>query len=105
MNKNNRESFESQLSESAKRIRETQDKGLRVKAEADVMTKVSTVRRQYTGWIATPVAAVIGLLVGLFIQRPAEQTENYVVPIVAETEVQGYNIIEDGADYSMIVSL
>ncbi len=32
---------------------------------------------RYWGWIATPTAAAIGLLVGLFIHRPAETNSLY----------------------------
>ena len=62
-------------------------------------------RTRYWGWIATPAAAAVGLLIGLFIQRPAERQENFTVPVVAVTDHSGHSIVEDGADYSLLISL
>jgi len=90
--------FEDQLTASARRLREAQDAKLHVTASP------LSHRRQYWGWIATPAAAAVGLVIGLFVHRPAEQTNDYVVPIVA-AETSGHSILDDGADYSMFISL
>lgn len=90
--------FEDQLTASARRLREAQDAKLHVTASQ------MSHRRQYWGWIATPAAAAVGLVIGLFIHRPSEQTNDYVVPIVA-AETAGHSILDDGADYSLFVAL
>ena len=90
--------FEDQLTASARRLREAQDANLHVTASPQ------SHRRQYWGWIATPAAAAVGLLIGLFIHRPAEPTNDFVVPVVA-VETTGHSILDDGADYSLFVSL
>ena len=90
--------FESQLSASARRIRKQSESNLSV-PETIVIPQKNT---RYWGWIATPAAAV-GLLIGLFIHRPAEPSINYIVPVVADNS--GHSIVDDGTDYSLLVSL
>ena len=90
--------FEDQLTASARRLREAQDARLHVSASPQ------SHRRLYWGWIATPTAAAIGLLMGLFIHRPAEQANNFVVPVVA-ADTTGHSILDDGTDYSLFVAL
>jgi len=90
--------FEDQLTASAHRLRGAQDAKLHVPASP------FSHRRQYWGWIATPAAAAVGLVIGLFIHRPSEQTKDYVVPVVA-VETTGHSILDDGADYSLFVAL
>ena len=60
---------------------------------------------RYWGWIATPTAAAIGLLVGLFIHRPAERQDKFSVSVVVASDNSGHSIVEDGTDYSLLVSL
>ena len=62
-------------------------------------------RTRYWGWIATPAAAAVGLLIGLFIHRPAERQDNFTVPVVVASDNSGHSIVEDGTDYSLLVSL
>ena len=93
--------FESQLSASARRIRKQSESNLSV-PETIVIPQKHT---RYWGWIATPTAAVIGLLVGLFIHRPAERQDNFSVPVVVADDNSGHSIVEDGTDYSLLVSL
>lgn len=90
--------FEDQLTAYARRLREAQDAKLQVTASP------LSHRRQYGGWIATPAAAAVGLVIGLFIHRPAVQKNDYVVPVVA-VETTGHSILDDGADYSLFVAL
>ena len=92
--------FESQLSASARRIRESES-NLSVPETIAIPQK----RTRYWGWIATPTAAAIGLLVGLFIHRPAERQDNFTVPVVVAADNSGHSIVEDGTDYSLLVSL
>ena len=92
--------FESQLSASARRIRESES-NLSVPETIAIPQK----RTRYWGWIATPTAAAIGLLVGLFIHRPAERQDNFSVPVVVAADNSGHSIVEDGTDYSLLVSL
>lgn len=93
--------FESQLSASARRIRKQSESNLSV-PETIVITQKHT---RYWGWIATPTAAAIGLLVGLFIHRPAERQDKFSVPVVVASDNSGHSIVEDGTDYSLLVSL
>ena len=92
--------FESQLSASARRIRESES-NLSVPETIAIPQK----RTRYWGWIATPTAAAIGLLVGLFIHRPAERQDKFSVPVVVASDNSGHSIVEDGTDYSLLVSL
>ena len=94
--KNN--TFEDQLTASARRLREAQD------AKLQVTALPQSHRRLYWGWIATPTAAAIGLLIGLFVHRPAQQNNDFVVPVVA-AETTGHSILDDGTDYSLFVAL
>ena len=93
--------FESQLSASARRIRKQSESNLSV-PETIVIPHKHT---RYWGWIATPAAAAVGLLIGLFIHRPAEPSNNYTVPVVVAADNSGHSIVDDGADYSLLISL
>ena len=62
-------------------------------------------RTSYWGWIATPAAAAVGLLIGLFIHRPAEHQDKFSVPVVVASDNSGHSIVDDGTDYSLLVSL
>ena len=102
------DSFESQLSASARRLR-GQEKSLSAPetlsvTRAQEAMPIPCKRTRYWGWIATPAAAVAGLLIGLFIHRQTEPLYNFTVPVVA-TDNSGHNIVEDGTDYSLLVSL
>ena len=104
------DSFESQLSASARRLRRQSEKSLStpetlsVTRDSEAMP-IPSKRTPYWGWIATPTAAAIGLLVGLFIHRPAERQDNFTVPVVAATDHSGHSIADDGTDYSLLISL
>ena len=93
--------FESQLSASAGRMREQSESNLSI-PETIVIPQKHT---RYWGWIATPAAAVAGLLIGLFIHRPAERQDNFTVPAVVAADNSGHSIVDDGTDYSLLVSL
>lgn len=93
--------FESQLSASARRLRKQSEKNISTPATMVVPQK----RTRYWGWIATPAAAAVGLLIGLFIHRPAERQDNFSVPVVVASDNSGHSIVEDGTDYSLLVSL
>ncbi len=56
--------------------------------------------RLHWGWIATPAAAVIGL----FIHKPTEPAQDFVVPVAA-AETAGQNILDDGTDYALFVRM
>ena len=92
--------FESQLSASARRMRKQSESNLSV-PEAIAIPRQRT---RYWGWIATPAAAAVGLLIGLFIHRPAERQDNFSVPVVV-ADNSGHSIVDDGTDYSLLVSL
>ena len=93
--------FEDQLTASARRLRKLSESNLSVPETIAISQK----RTRYWGWIATPTAAAIGLLVGLFIHRPAERQDNFSVPVVVAADNSGHSIVEDGTDYSLLVSL
>ena len=93
--------FESQLSASARRIRKQSESNLSVPDRMVIPQKPTP----YWGWIATPTAAAIGLLVGLFIHRPAERQDKFSVSVVVASDNSGHSIVEDGTDYSLLVSL
>ena len=93
--------FESQLSASARRLRKQSEKNISIPATMVVPHK----HTRYWGWIATPAAAVVGLLIGLFIHRPTEPKDNFTVPVVVATDNSGHSIIDDGTDYSLLISL
>lgn len=93
--------FESQLSASARRIRKQSESNLSVPETIVILQK----HTRYWGWIATPTAAAIGLLVGLFIHRPAERQDKFSVSVVVASDNSGHSIVEDGTDYSLLVSL
>ena len=96
-------SFEDQLTASARRLRRAQDAELHVDSMPHAVLEHSP-RRLYWGWIATPAAAVIGLLIGLFIHKPTEPAQDFVVPIVA-SDTAGQNILDDGTDYALFVKM
>ena len=93
--------FESQLSASARRLRKQSEKNISTPTTMVVPQK----HTRYWGWIATPAAAAVGLLIGLFIHRPAEPKDNFTVPVVVATDNSGHSIIDDGTDYSLLISL
>ena len=93
--------FESQLSASARRMRKQSESNLSVPETIVIPQK----RTRYWGWIATPAAAAVGLLIGLFIHRPAERQDKFTVPVVVASDNSGHNIVDDGTDYSLLVSL
>ena len=93
--------FESQLSASARRLRKQSEKNISIPATMVVPHK----HTRYWGWIATPAAAAVGLLIGLFIHRPAERQDNFTVPVVVASDNSGHSIIDDGTDYSLLISL
>ena len=93
--------FESQLSASARRLRKQSESNLSIPETIVIPQK----RTRYWGWIATPAAAAVGLLIGLFIHRTAEPKDNFTVPVVVATDNSGHSIIDDGTDYSLLISL
>ena len=123
------DSFESQLSASARRLRRQSEKNLSAPETLSVTRAPETLsvtrateampiprkRTRYWGWIATPAAAAVGLLIGLFsshftqtasfFHHPAERQNNFAVPVVAATDHSGHSIADDGADYSLLISL
>ena len=123
------DSFESQLSASARRLRRQSEKNLSTPETLSTTRAPETLsvtrapeamplppkRTRYWGWIATPAAAAVGLLIGLFFShftqtasfshRPAERQNNFTVPVVAVTDNSGHSIADDGTDYSLLISL
>lgn len=102
--------FEDQLTVSARRLRRQSEKSLSAletlsTTRALEATPIPPKRTRYWGWIATPAAAAVGLLIGLFIHRPTERQDNFTVPVVAATDHSGHSIADDGADYSLLISL
>ena len=102
--------FEDQLTASARRLRRQSEKSLSAPetpstTRATEATPIPPKRTRYWGWIATPAAAAVGLLIGLFIHRPTERQDNFTVPVVAATDYSGHSIADDGADYSLLISL
>ena len=130
--------FESQLFASAKRLRKQSEKSLSTPETLSTTRATETLsvtratetlsvtrapeamplppkRTRYWGWIATPAAAAVGLLIGLFFShftqtasfshRPAERQNNFTVPVVAATDHSGHSIADDGTDYSLLISL
>ena len=61
-------------------------------------------RSQNWGWITTPVAAAIGLLIGLFINHQNDTKNDFIVPVVV-VETTGNSILDDDTDYSMFISM
>lgn len=92
--------FESQLSASARRLRKQSESNLFTPETMAIPKK----NAYYWGWIATPAAAVAGILIGLFIQRPTESVTNFTVPVVA-SDYSGHSIAEDETDYSLLINL
>ena len=102
--------FEDQLTASARRLRGQSEKSLSTLETLSVTRAPKAMpiprkRTRYWGWIATPTAAVVGLLIGLFIHRPAERQDNFTVPVVAATDHSGHSIADDSTDYSLLISL
>ncbi len=102
--------FEDQLTVSARRLRGQSEKSLSTPETLSVTrapeaTPILPKRTRYWGWIATPAAAAVGLLIGLFIHRPTERQDNFTVPVVAATDHSGHSIADDGTDYSLLISL
>ena len=105
--------FEQQLIVSAHRLREKQDADLQIN-EPDASLQTYTLpqivspqhsaHRVYWGWIATPAAAAIGLLIGLFIHKPTTAPDQLTVPVVA-VETSGQSILDDGANYALFVPM
>ena len=96
--------FEDQLTASARRLREAQDAKLHVAASPQISNSSIHRRSQNWGWITTPIAAAIGLLIGLFINHQSETKNDFTVPVIA-VETTGNSILDDGADYSMFISM
>ena len=104
------DSFESQLSASARRLRGQSEKSLSTPETLSTTRATEAMplppkRTRYWGWIATPGAAAVGLLIGLFIHRPTERQDTFTVPVVAATDHSGHSIADDGTDYSLLISL
>ena len=112
--------FESQLFASARRLRRQSEKSLSTPetlstTRAPEAMPLPSKRTRYWGWIATPAAAAVGLLIGLFsshftqtasfFYRPTERQNNFTVPVVAATDHSGHSIADDGTDYSLLISL
>lgn len=93
--------FESQLSASARRMRNQSENNFSTPKTIAIPQQ----RTRYWGWIATPVAAAIGLLIGLSVQRPTEPSDNFSVPVVVASESVGHCIVDDDTDYSLLVLL
>lgn len=100
----NRKTFEQQLIASARRLREKQDADLQINELPQTVSARHSAHRVYWGWIATPAAAAIGLLIGLFIHKPTTAPDQLTVPVVA-VETAGQSILDDGADYDLFVNL
>ena len=96
--------FEDQLTASARRLREAQDAKLHVAASPQISNLSIHRRSQNWGWITTPIAAAVGLLIGLFINHQSETKNDFTVPVIA-VETTGNSILDDGADYSMFISM
>lgn len=112
--------FVDQLTASARRLRGQSEKNLSAPETLSVTRATEAMpiprkRTRYWGWIATPAAAAVGLLIGLFsshftqtasfFHRPAERQDNFTVPVVAATDNSGHSIVDDGTDYSLLISL
>ena len=102
--------FEDQLTASALRLRRQSEKSLSTPETLSTTRGSEAIplppkRTHYWGWIATPAAAAVGLLMGLFIHRPAERQDNFTVPVVAATDHSGHSIADDSTDYSLLISL
>ena len=96
--------FEDQLTASARRLRKAQDDNLPIDKSPRVKSRPISSIRHYWGWVATPIAAAVGLLIGIFINQPAEENDPFKVPVVV-TESSGHNILDDGIDYSLFFAM
>ena len=112
--------FEDQLTASALRLRRQSEKSLSTPETLSTTRGSEAIplppkRTHYWGWIATPAAAAVGLLMGLFsshftqtasfFHRPTERQDNFTVPVVAATDHSGHSIADDSTDYSLLISL
>ena len=111
--------FEDQLTASARRLRGQSEKSLSTPETLSTTRAPETMplpskRTRYWGWIATPAAAAVGLLIGLFFShftqtasfshRPNGHPDSFTVPMVS-ADLSGHSIADDGADYSLLISL
>ncbi|MGM9825596.1 MAG: hypothetical protein ACI3Z8_04075 [Paludibacteraceae bacterium] len=118
--------FESQLSASARRLREAQDARLTTAPRRNYRSSAdgnchlpsgeqcdspTAKKRTVRHWLAIPVAAACGLLIGLCIPiqyRPTtlitKQQSPSVSTIPPATAHIGNSIMEDGTDYTLFVS-
>ncbi len=105
-------SFEQQLTSSARRLRQQTDDKLKVSEFASHNVANRSIR-SYWGWIATPAAAAVGLLIGLSVDRPADDNlysghnthTTTITPAILAADTSGCCIADDGIDYSLLVSL
>lgn len=118
--------FESQLSASARRLREAQDARLTTaprhnyRSSADSNCHLpaeercdspTAKKRTVRHWLTIPAAVACGLLIGLCIPiqyRPTtlitKQQPSPISPIHPTTAHAGSSIMEDGTDYTLFVS-
>lgn len=118
--------FESQLSASARRLREAQDARLTTAPRHNYRSLADSnghlpaeercdsptaKKRTVRHWLTIPVAAACGLLIGLCIPiqyRPTnpitKQQPSPISPIHPTTAHAGSSIMEDGTDYTLFVS-
>ena len=118
--------FESQLSASARRLREAQDARLTTAPRRNYRSSADSnchlpaeercdspaaKKRTIWHWLTIPVAAACGLLIGLCIPiqyRPTnpitKQQPSPISPIHPATAHAGNSIMEDGTDYTLFVS-
>ena len=98
--------FEEQVSQAAARLRNEENSRLRVPGNPRRSGGVSW------GWVATPVAAVAGLLWGVELGRMSGESSLQQVSQVIDTVIRredetlqartGKCVLEDGIDYSML---
>ncbi|MGN0236334.1 MAG: hypothetical protein ACI4BD_08550 [Paludibacteraceae bacterium] len=120
--------FESQLSASARRLREAQDARLTTAPRHNYRSAADSnyhfpseercdsptaKKRTVWHWLTAPVAAACGLLIGLCIpiqHRPTtlitkqQSSSTSTSTILPATAHAGSSIMEDGADYTLFVS-
>ena len=107
--------FDDQLTASARRLRRQSEKKTLSVTRAPEAMPIPRKRTHDWGWIATPAAAAVGLLMGLFsshftqtasfFHHTAELQDYFTVPVVAATDHSGHSIADDGTDYSLLISL
>lgn len=81
--------FEEQLSKSAQRIKHEDNKQLRVPQNP------MTGKRTYWGWVATPAAAVIGIIFGLNLPMLVNDAEQQVQFVHVHDTIRMPNRIQD----------